>query len=916
MRPLSLTISAFGPYAGRVTLPLDRLGTSGLYLITGDTGAGKTTIFDAIAYALYGEPSGMSRDASMLRSKYAEPGTPTEAALGRTYGIRRNPEYERPKARGGGLTTERAAVELRLPDGRVLTRRDEVDAAVRDIIGVDRAQFSQIAMLAQGEFQKLLLADTRQRRDIFREIFRTRIYASFQERLREETAACQRACEDAKKSAAQYAGGILCADGDPLWPEAERARRGELLAPETAAVIDRLVVQDALRCDELRAAISDADKSLEALAASLAREESRERARRELEAAKARRGALAQVCALADEALAAAQKAEPEREAALHAAGRIEAGLGVYDELEAKEADAAEREKRLRALRREQAERQAAYSDALAALEADRAERSGLENAVTAVSELTARRDALTRRADDLAALLDEAAAIGRLREALRAAQEAYRAADERADALHLEAAALRRAFNDNQAGIMALRLRDGEPCPVCGSVTHPHRASLSENAPLEADVERAESAAAAASDETNAASERAGVLKGQYAAAAQAMEVRRQLLLGNDAAETARDRLAEARSALTALEEELQEAKRRSERRAALDESIPPRETALSELNQILVASALQIERRDSELAALRSQLAERRAALEYPTRTEAAAARDGYAARAAALKKAADDAQRARDEAVRALDALDAGRAQLESVLADGGGEDDERDADALRAEKTALETRRNELNERYTRAAHRLETNRLALERYTEAAGELKSREERYGWVRAMYNTAAGTVPGKEKLMLETYAQTAYFDRILRRANVHLMQMSGGQYDLKRRRAASDLRAQSGLELDVIDHYNGTERSVRTLSGGESFLASLSLALGLSEEIQASAGGVRLDTLFVDEGFGSLDEDTLREAMRVLHGLAGGERLVGVISHVGDLRREIDRQIVVTKSRDGGSSAEIRV
>ena len=529
--------------------------------------------------------------------------------------------------------------------------------------------------------------------------------------------------------------------------------------------------------------------------------------------------------------------------------------------------------------------------------------------------ELTARRDALTRRADDLAALLDEAAAIGRLREALRAAQEAYRAADERADALYLEAAALRRAFNDNQAGVMALRLRDGEPCPVCGSVTHPRKASLSGDAPLEADVERAESAAAAASDETNAASERAGVLKGQYAAAAQAMEVRRQLLLGNDAAETARDRLAEARSALTALEEELQEAKRRSERRAALDESIPPRETALSELNQILVASALQIERRDSELAALRSQLAERRAALEYPTRTEAAAARDGYAARAAALKKAADDAQRARDEAVRALDALDAGRAQLEAILADGG-EDDERDADALRAEKTALETRRNELNERYTRAAHRLETNRLALERYTEAAGELKSREERYGWVRAMYNTAAGTVPGKEKLMLETYAQTAYFDRILRRANVHLMQMSGGQYDLKRRRAASDLRAQSGLELDVIDHYNGTERSVRTLSGGESFLASLSLALGLSEEIQASAGGVRLDTLFVDEGFGSLDEDTLREAMRVLHGLAGGERLVGVISHVGDLRREIDRQIVVTKSRDGGSSAEIRV
>ena len=156
----------------------------------------------------------------------------------------------------------------------------------------------------------------------------------------------------------------------------------------------------------------------------------------------------------------------------------------------------------------------------------------------------------------------------------------------------------------------------------------------------------------------------------------------------------------------------------------------------------------------------------------------------------------------------------------------------------------------------------------------------------------------------------MMFETWIQMAFFDRILRRANVHLMQMSGGKYDLKRRETPDDNRGQSGLELDVIDHTNGSVRSVKTLSGGESFIASLCLALGLSEEIQASAGGIRLDTMFVDEGFGSLDEETLQQAMRALNSLSETNRLIGIISHVAELRRAIDRQIVVEKERNGGS------
>ena len=183
-----------------------------------------------------------------------------------------------------------------------------------------------------------------------------------------------------------------------------------------------------------------------------------------------------------------------------------------------------------------------------------------------------------------------------------------------------------------------------------------------------------------------------------------------------------------------------------------------------------------------------------------------------------------------------------------------------------------------------------------------------------EKRWMMVGPLADTANGNLSGREKIMLETYVQMAYFDRIIERANTRFMVMSGGQYELKRRREADNNRSQSGLSLDVVDHYNGTERSVKTLSGGESFKASLSLALGLSDEIQASAGGIQLDTMFVDEGFGSLDEESLQQAMRALNGLAEGNRLVGIISHVPELREKIDRQIIVRKDRSGGSRVEV--
>ena len=208
MRPIQLNISAFGPYAGRVELNLDQLGTSGLYLITGDTGAGKTTIFDAITFALFGEASGNSRETSMLRSKYASPDTPTEVELtfaygGKIYTVKRNPEYERPAKRGEGMTLQKADGQLIMPDGSVIAKLKDVNQKIKEILGVDRRQFSQIAMIAQGDFLKLLLADTKERQGIFREIFKTGYYQELQDRLKAESGSLGRQCEAAGSSVKQ-----------------------------------------------------------------------------------------------------------------------------------------------------------------------------------------------------------------------------------------------------------------------------------------------------------------------------------------------------------------------------------------------------------------------------------------------------------------------------------------------------------------------------------------------------------------------------------------------------------------------------------------------------------------------------------------------------------------------------------------
>lgn len=290
MRPIKLTVSAFGPYAGKTVLDLDKLGKNGLYLITGDTGAGKTTIFDAITYALYGEASGDNREPSMFRSKYAEATTPTEVELvfsyaGKTYTVKRNPEYERPKSRGEGFTTQKAEVQLIYPDGRVVTKQRDVDNAIRDIMGINRTQFLQIAMIAQGDFLKLLLAPTEERKKIFRQIFKTQLYQDLQDRLKKESGQLNDKCDAAHNSIKQYIDGITCDENDVLSIEVEKAKNGLLPVKDVMDLIDRLLTQDHGKKTDIQKSISDADKALEIVNANLGKIEAKEQTQKALDQA-------------------------------------------------------------------------------------------------------------------------------------------------------------------------------------------------------------------------------------------------------------------------------------------------------------------------------------------------------------------------------------------------------------------------------------------------------------------------------------------------------------------------------------------------------------------------------------------------------------------------------------------------------
>lgn len=1287
MKPEKLIISAFGPYAAETEVDFTKLGDGGLYLITGDTGAGKTTIFDAITFALFGEASGAVREAGMFQSKYAKAGTPTFVELtflshGKRYRVRRNPEYVRPKERGQGVTTQAARAELYFYDGRQpVTKTGEVTRAVEQILGFNYGQFTQIAMIAQGDFQKLLLADTAERGKIFRQLFHTELFSDLQNRLREEKNACDAEYREIRRSIAQSLDGADCSEEPDLEERLSELRKVKFEGQVEAGLelLKALTDRGNGRLKNLDVRLEELDGQIREQAAYLEKVRQNGKRKKELEERKREREQFLPVLQAAAGAWEEAKRsgdAVPELDRVIRECAEWERQYGGLEQDQSRlagldrsrEEEAGGLERLLKGQAELDQELLAEKMELRSLSEADgererllgrqtglQNRRSGLEGRFSQWKEIRERlagnRERLSklleqeagewerkdnleqsllemegaetreqamvheaercteqkrkldlldmglrdgeerlRRAEDFwkqaggqwkAAQADQSALkeMGRrlhetelslaawkqeelrLTERLASVKQFY-GRMEKLDAMFLElervqkeyeqAAAvygrvqadlgiMEQLFYDAQAGLLARNLTEGEKCPVCGSVHHPEPAGLLTEAPEKPELDRkkkeADRARQAMIEASAAAMQRglrlreeeeslraeAGELFGMVMscedrewraffksrAAAEIKTAETALDAGKEQAEAMiqlleqKSRVEQETARLETMLPELQKAEERAreavtaaetalsglwdQRRSFLEElGLPDDGEAFEELSrrcrettdallkareetaryrrlreerlelqkrleavqrelaekqqeesagmgrmealedQILAELALsgtgdglkpgkamengwpaeemgqgggwtreerilgdsrageetarengrtggavgekrnmdwirrlenELEDLDAALSKIRAELEENRKKLLRREQLEKAAEEterlSGDCQKQAGDKRlllARMDAERAGilgsiEEKKAVLGALtreenrrkgeearekkravseqtaEAEKVYLECMQKDAGlrealtaleGQTDpmvtESEADAAEALEQK-EREREAAREERTRRYAEYENNRRIYDAVLKSRDAMVKAERRYIWVKALSDTANGNLAQKHKIELETYVQMAYFDRILRKANVRLMTMTGGQYELVRKKDQDTRQGKVGLDLNVTDHYNGSQRSVKTLSGGESFMASLSLALGLSDEIQARAGGIQLDAMFVDEGFGSLDEEALNQAVKVLNGLAGGSRMVGIISHVAELKERIDRKIVVKKDRTGG-------
>lgn len=905
MRPLRLEMKAFGPYAQTVNLDMSALGTGGLYLITGDTGAGKTTIFDAIAFALFGEASGQIRQPGMMRSKYADDETPTQVTLtfeycGREYTVTRSPEYMRPSKRGDKVTLQRAEAQLTYPDGTQITKLKDVDSCIRDILGVDRSQFMQIAMIAQGDFLKLLLAATDERKKIFRQIFKTGRYEQISLELKSHSSHLKARFDSLQQSLCQYMDSI---NKDP------DGENEEVSESNVADYLEKLIEKDERKLIVLSQETQKLENELETVNIRIGKLEAAVQNKEKLTEERDNYRNLTHKAAIAREWVCEAKKRQPEWEALETRITAEKLLIPQYDELDNKisqQLAAKEEIERLGIMYQNKIESCQQLENHL--LEINK-ELELLDTAGQQKQQYIEERN----KAQEYYALLEklvqeEKVCINANNEYL-CSKIAFKNQNEKAKKARDKYYALNEAFLCSQAGILASQLVENQPCPVCGSTVHPNPATKSPLAPAEDELRQAEQKKNTEEELLRIAGEKASKLKGileniekSFADTLEANNIKQRDL---------QDKIEEQEALIKQLALSIEQEEKNVLRRAVLKEELPEHNAALKVQQEEINSIAQQIAALTSRAEEILQTINAITTRLPYENKAAAMENISILETQCGVLKQQYETATSA---LMQVENELNLSKGRIEQLEATEQVEISETELAACQARQAEITNIKAENTQAKLEVAARIQNNTEIYDRIIERSKELAAIEEKYIWVKALADTAGGTLSGKEKVMLETYVQMTYFDRIIRRANRRLLEMTGGQYELERRSEAENNRTQSGLDLDVIDHYNGTRRSVKTLSGGESFKASLALALGLSDEVQSSAGGIRLDTMFVDEGFGSLDSKSLDSAIHTLKRLTESNRLVGIISHVADLKERIDCQIVVQKEQSGGSSARI--
>ncbi|MBR4411907.1 MAG: SMC family ATPase [Firmicutes bacterium] len=714
----------------------------------------------------------------------------------------------------------------------------------------------------------------------------------------------------------QYISGIVCSADSLMAENAEKARTGQLPLADVMELLDMILKEDQQAENELSGKLSVLEKELAEISERLGKARELEAAAKQLELAERSRLEKQDALAAADAQLFIVKERQLRRESAERELTLLESMLPQYEQLNAMQTELKDAEKKCHE-EEEHAVRTEAELERKTRLQAERKESLKLLESAGEQKQLLLReKDLLQQKLSQVKELAGISALYNENFEQLQKQQSVFMTYQQRADEAQEQYTKMNRAFLSEQAGILAQTLEAGKPCPVCGSSDHPHPAAASAEAPTEAQLERAKKEMGEAADNAAEASRTASQLKGTVDTQLQNLRQRAELLF--ESAHT--DNLSEKVTALQKelnhqikdAEEKLKKEEENLQKKQTLEKQLSEGEQLAESLQKELFECRQQLAAAKSHQEALKKQTGELEANLPHATRREALQAQTKLHQYIENLRKELEDAEKHFHSCQNALTEAEGRIAQLKSQL-EGAQQYSVEGEESRRREASA---EKEILQGQLQKARTRITTNETAKVNIEKTAGQLAQLEEQWTWVKALSNTANGNIAGKEKIMLETYIQMTYFDRIIIRANRRLLSMTGGQYELVRRQVAENNRSQSGLELDVIDHYNGTQRSVKTLSGGESFKASLSLALGLSDEVQSSAGGIRLDTMFVDEGFGSLDEESLRQAISTLAGLSDGNRLVGIISHVSELKEKIDRQVTVRREKTGGSRVEIHI
>ncbi len=933
MRPIKLVLSAFGPYASKVELDLSKLGENGVYLITGDTGAGKTTIFDAITFALFGKPSGDIRDVKTLRSEYANEEIETYVELDfiyhdEEYHIYRRPEYTYTHVQKNGEVKQRSKATdayLILPNGDRMVKPTEVTKQVEQLLGMKRDQFRQIAMIAQGSFLEILNADTKERGRLFEKVFMTSKYSVLMDRLNQMAKESSIALNDAKLRLQQIISDIRV-------PEILQEQYEQTL--ETFAMNDIQPVYVLL--DKI---IIGAKEGIENL------QKQKEQVQKQLQ--KSRKEETEKTKQLQD--LLSLEKLLKEKPVKEEKANRYTERLKTDGEKYHIQIDALKKEQAqiehelpeyagLTKLTAKLAEIKKQGSSVLKDLETKTSLKKQLDEDITlkqkeaqiltdselSLNKLFIKEEEIEKKISAFyhASMIQSnyQNAVDNLKEKTQFLQEST----DRKAMLQKQYDDAQLSYFANQAGLLASRLIKGEPCPVCGSIEHPRPASYSDQLVTQEEINQYKKKADQVEKEYQVASKACVDANLKMSTLQNELElvlksVTEQTIPLRNVKTFIDEHTVQLKKEQKEISTRIKQLQQQSKRYQELLKMIPKLQQKLTALAEEVSQSEITQAKLSVKHEQIQKQVQETTAKLKYSSETEA---KNRVAILAKQILEYQQQIDQLTNESKLAMDELVYVSAQIDMLKEKVESSIDEiplqkNQLGLLQAEIENLQVQQEEILKSIHDTQMYESDAQDTKKKIKSESDAYQTKLSRYSSLRELADVAMGNGrSSKEKITLQEYVQIAYLDRMIHKANERYLSMSNQQYQLVRSAGTKDKRSHEALDLDVIDFSNGSIRPVSSLSGGESFIASLALALGMSDEIQSQAGGIQIDTMFIDEGFGTLDRDSLNNAIQTLMKLSGENRLVGIISHVKELKERIHKGIIVTKDLHGshGSAAKV--